>query len=428
VGAGPGGSNYGQYILVLNAAGQNVVASDINNELADDKARAVFGQATWTPTGLSALHITGGVRYNWEEKHGIVHTISPVTRQRIPAAEVNQTRKWTKTTYKLNAAYDIRPENMVYVDHSTGFKSGGFAYGVNAAYNPEFLDSWEIGTKNRFLDNRLQVNASAWKYDYTDQVTTIPQFYFDPLLVPVNGTGVANTITTVNAGNSEIKGQSVDVSFAITRNDSLNLNVQHIDSKYNKFDLTQLYTQLHYFAWCTAQPDGATPTGGCVGGNIINLQPGISTTGDQNGPSVNYNGTRAGANPEWAGTLSYSHTFRGMGADWDAQASYYYFGERLNGNQAAPFTSNYYLPLDAYSTIDLSLRYRPTGAKWSVLAYVRNVGDKLYRVARGFTSNNAGAQYNPATLATTLNTVNYALTTAAYGPPRTFGIVFDTSF
>jgi iron complex outermembrane recepter protein len=213
------------------------------------------------------------------------------SRQRIPAAEINQTRKWTKTTYKANIAHDIRPENMVYMDHSTGFKSGGFAYGVNATYNPEFLKAREIGTKNRFLDNRLQVNVSAWDYDYTDQVTTIPQFYLDPVLVPVSGTGVANTITTVDAGNSTI-------------------NVQHIDSKYNKFDLTQLYTQLHHFAWCTAQPYGATPVGGC-----------------------------AGANPEWAGNVTYGHTLHGMGAERNAQLTYHYVGERLNSNQPAPNTS-----------------------------------------------------------------------------------------
>jgi hypothetical protein len=241
--------------------------------------------------------------------------------------------------------------------------------------------------------------------------------------------GVGQTITTANAGNSKIKGQSLDVQFAMTADDELSLNVQHLTAVYNNFDLTALYTKLHYFAWCTAQPDGATPAGGCTGGSIINLQPGISTTGDQSGPSVNYTGTRAGANPVWGGNLVYDHTFHGMNAAWDAQLSYHYTGDRLNGNQAAPNTTNSFLPLDAYSTLDFSLRYRPGDAKWSVMAYVRNATDKLYRVSRGFASNGNGVQYNPATAATTvLPNVNYAYTTAAYGPPRTFGIVFDTSF
>ncbi|MGC4029990.1 MAG: TonB-dependent receptor [Steroidobacteraceae bacterium] len=429
MGISPGalGTLYGQYSVILDANGNNVIASDIANMLNDVKARAVFGQATWTPGWLPALHVTGGARYNWEEKHAIIYTISPITRQPIPAANINQTKSWNKITYKGNIAFDIRPQNMIYVDHSTGFKSGGFAYGVAAAYEPEYLSAWEIGSKNRFLDNRLQVNVSAWDYSYRNQVTTIPQFYFDPELVPVNGTGIANTITSTNAGNSKVRGQSLDVLFALTDNDMLSFNVQHIKAKYTNYDLTSLYRRLNYFAWCTTSPDGSSVGGTCAG-PVVNLLPGTSTTGDQSGVSVNYNGTMAGANPEWAGNAAYEHTFHFANAQWKGQVSYHYMGERVNGNQVAPNTTNSYLPLDSYQTFDLSLRYQPNGAKWSVLGYVRNVGDELYRVARGYTSNNSGVQYNPANQAAVLSQVNYAYTTAAYGPPRTFGVAVEASF
>jgi hypothetical protein len=36
--------------------------------------------------------------------------------------------------------------------------------------------------------------------------------------------------------------------------------------------------------------------------------------------------------------------------------------------------------------------------------------------------------FNPANAAVVPGAVNCAYTTAAYGPPRTFGIVFDASF
>ena len=43
------------------------------------------------------------------------------------------------------------------------------------------MKAYEVGTKNRFLDNRLQVNATAFLYDYRDfQVSALgtgSQFY-----------------------------------------------------------------------------------------------------------------------------------------------------------------------------------------------------------------------------------------------------------
>ena len=75
-----------------------------------------------------------------------------------------------------------------------GYKSGGFAtfgYDLHGQdinddgsapagttpleFDPEQVDSYEIGAKTRLLDNTLQLNASLFRYDYTD----LQLVYFD---------------------------------------------------------------------------------------------------------------------------------------------------------------------------------------------------------------------------------------------------------
>ena len=83
-------------------------------------------------------------------------------------------KSFTKTTWKAGAEYDLTPKNMVYATASTGFKAGGFNQSATAApgsttalaYEPEVLTAYELGSRNRFLEDRLQVNLEGfyWKY------------------------------------------------------------------------------------------------------------------------------------------------------------------------------------------------------------------------------------------------------------------------
>src|SRR6185437_2675348 len=168
--------------------GTPVVTQDIPNILNEDHAQAAFGQATWTPGALPALHVTGGLRYNWEHKHGII-TIYPANGPLAigafgPTGIFDQSHTWSATTYKANISYDLTPRNMVYVDRSTGFQSGGYGYGSSPAYQPTHIWAWEIGTKNRFLNNTLQVNASAWYYQYSNQTANISDVFLVNFVPP----------------------------------------------------------------------------------------------------------------------------------------------------------------------------------------------------------------------------------------------------
>ena len=390
-------------------AGSPVVYQDIPNLENDDNARAIFGQATWTPWFLESLHVTGGARYNSEDKHGIVTifpTDGPIAIGAFgPTGIFDESHLWTATTYKANISYDLTKDNLVYIDRSTGFQSGGYGYGGSPAYQPTHIKAWEIGSKNRFFDNTLQVNISAWYYNYTNQTANISDVFlvkFSPFAPDIP----FNFITVANAGSSIDRGQSVDVQWNATRDDRIGANVEHINAVYTNFDLTQRYLA----------------TAASFGVPFAVLYPGYSATGNQSGPSFNYNGTQVGGAPKMAIYSNYDHTFRFGERTVTTQVVYRYQGQTRNGNQDAPNMppGDAFAELPGYSTFDLNIGYAPADGKYSITLWSRNLANKVYETGRGYSNANASALAPAASL--------FAYETATYGPPRTFGVRVQANF
>jgi iron complex outermembrane receptor protein len=152
-----------------------------------------FGQASYHI--YDNLSVTAGLRYSYDKKK------SDIFRKEFTAPAATSFKKdddWNKTTWKLGVDWNVTEESMLYASVSTGFKSGGFLQ-IEAAepYDEETVTAYEIGSKNRFFDNRLQANISAYYYDYKDmQLRTIRDL---------------NSIVS-NAGESEIKGIEVELT------------------------------------------------------------------------------------------------------------------------------------------------------------------------------------------------------------------------
>lgn len=103
---------------------------------------------------------------------------------------------------KLNAAFDIDPDNMIYLTYSEGYRNGG----VNAVpacppdvdesdtqnlcaledevfIAPDQIENYEIGYKGLLLDGRLSFNAALYYIDWTDlQVDTVTTFGSLPIV------------------------------------------------------------------------------------------------------------------------------------------------------------------------------------------------------------------------------------------------------
>ena len=67
-------------------------------------------------------------------------------------------------------------QTLVYVSYSRGYKAGGFnppnTVATPQSYAPEFVNAYEVGTKNELFARTLTVNLTAFHYDYQNFQTT----------------------------------------------------------------------------------------------------------------------------------------------------------------------------------------------------------------------------------------------------------------
>ena len=158
------------------------------------KSWALFGEAYWNVT--DTLKVTAGLRVTRDDKRAILYPsqillggggalngssggiISGGYKANDP---LNQ--RWTKPTGRL--VIDWKPDlaftddTLIYASASHGYKGGGanparpginvgnVQFGeISPTFRPEYVNAFEIGTKNSFDGGRLTLNATGFFYDY----------------------------------------------------------------------------------------------------------------------------------------------------------------------------------------------------------------------------------------------------------------------
>jgi iron complex outermembrane recepter protein len=138
----------------------------------------------------------------------------------------NQSASYNKVTWRAGADWDITDKNLLYGSVETGFKSGGFFFSSDYdVYQPETITAYTIGSKNRFLDNRLQANVELfyWKYR-NQQISHLSTDSAHDTIFP-----------TQNVGQSTIKGIELDLQARPLQNTLLSADIQYNDAVYNSF-------------------------------------------------------------------------------------------------------------------------------------------------------------------------------------------------
>ena len=167
----------------LGIPGYDMDLRFFNNETKPARTNSfgLFGEGYWELTDTT--NVTLGLRYTRDEKDVRSRTHLLESSGAKPPF-VKQQKTWSTGTGRLSLDQELdfgfTDQSMVFGSISRGFKPGGFnpsaAVGLLAAetFDPETVWAYEIGTKNRLLDNRLQANLSAFFYDYQDyQVSKI---------------------------------------------------------------------------------------------------------------------------------------------------------------------------------------------------------------------------------------------------------------
>ncbi|MEM9255825.1 MAG: TonB-dependent receptor [Pseudomonadota bacterium] len=151
-------------------------------------------------------------------------------------------------TYDVKLQYFLSDSAQLYGGYSRGFKSGGigmdpeagggqpsgqnsdlllelagigngtgFADLEDPTYDPEYIDTWEVGLKTDYLGGRGRVNVAAFYNDIEDNQFAV-----------FSGTG----FRVLNASTAEVSGVEVENFFAVSESLILNAAVTWLDTKY----------------------------------------------------------------------------------------------------------------------------------------------------------------------------------------------------
>jgi iron complex outermembrane recepter protein len=165
------------------------------------KSWGFFGEAYWNVT--DTVKVTVGARLTRDSKRAVLYPSQLLLGGGGPFGtsggqisggyKANEPlyQRWSKPTGRL--VVDWKPEfaftddTLIYASASRGYKGGGAnpaRPGINDAnvqfgdisptFRAEYVNAFEIGTKNSFDGGRLTLNATAFYYDYKDyQVSQI---------------------------------------------------------------------------------------------------------------------------------------------------------------------------------------------------------------------------------------------------------------
>jgi iron complex outermembrane recepter protein len=142
-------------------------------------AWAAYAQGTYTLD--NGLGFTVGARHTEE-------TADFTQYYRLQLADPQSDSKtFSADTIKLGVNWQITDDFLTYASYTEGFKSGGFnpvppansigggQIGRPVPYDPENVESYEIGGKITLLDQRLRFNLAVFRAEYSGM--QLPQFF-----------------------------------------------------------------------------------------------------------------------------------------------------------------------------------------------------------------------------------------------------------
>jgi iron complex outermembrane recepter protein len=204
------------------------VGVDLFTRVANESV-ALFGQGTFDIS--EQLSVTAGLRWTQDDKEiQLVHLREASGRYIVgaPGTQDTFTEEWSEVTPKLGLELQLTDDALLYLSYAKGFKSGGFnarplsgIAEVQTPYDPETVDSYELGAKTRWWDRRMTANLAVFFNDYTDMQLTInatPQNFVR------------------NAGEAEIKGAELEVVTRLAQGFDVNLAVGYLDAQYTELD------------------------------------------------------------------------------------------------------------------------------------------------------------------------------------------------
>ena len=296
------------------------------------------------------------------------YTIDPATG----VAARNLGDESDATTGTLGVQWDPKEGTMAYARYSRGYKAFGLSAGsflIAPEAKPEFVNSYEVGLKTN-VGRTLQVNASVYYLDYQDLQA--------PVTVRIGPTNVSQF---VNIEKSVSKGLELGIIWQPIQPLRISLDYGYNDTEITKsIPLVDVYNNIN----TTAQD---------ITGNRLPQAP-------KNKVALNVN---YGIQMD-AGTLT-------LGATYLSRDEAYPNVVPAPGSEAP-----------SWDQFDVRAHWAPKSNKYTIIAYVKNVGD-----TDGYDAAVAPSQRN-RNLAVPSDQFANGGQNLELTPPRTYGIEFQYRF
>ena len=334
------------------------------------RSLAGFGEATYSLT--DRLRVIGGLRYTQDRRAVLDGRDTDTNAGGITYSTFGGRATQSKLDYRAGLEFDVGPQNMLFATVATGFKSGGPQNNTSPAFKPETLRAYELGSRNRFFDNRLQVNVELFYLSYRNQQ------------IQVIGPDAEGTIAAViqNAGSARSYGADIDVIAKPTSHDTLSLNLEFNPTRYTSFVYEQpIFFIANGIMGCPITPTGEIGVVGPIG-------------------RVDCSGRDLIRAPRWSGSATYMHSFDlGAGSTLDVQGDFKFASRRE--------LSSFFIANSvgrSYQTLNASITYSAKDSGLRITGFVRNITNE--------------AVYTGVVLS------NFApgLAGGSISPPRTYGV------
>ncbi len=381
------------------------------------ESKALFGEVYYDIT--DEVKLTLGLRYTEDEKtirdRQLLLNADEETGERIfqrfdadepiPISYRDDDDSWEEFTGRAVIDWQITGDNMVYASYSRGYKGGGFNPpfdpqlfpSATETFEPEFVDAFEIGSKNVFFDGTLQANFTAFFYDYEDlQVSKI-----------INRTSFNENT------DAEIYGLETELIWAPTDQWLLNANISYLHTEVQDFesidtrdptagrddvtlvkDLAQAFNCLAeippdvYNALVPPAAPGLSPQ--------LSSCPGLAASGIpiSDGIPEDLSGNDLQNSPEYSVSLGAQYTFYLPGNhSLSARVDYYW--------QDDMYARNFNKPIDKIESWDVwnaQMTLLSADETWYVRAYGKNLGDDDELVGMYVTDPSSGLFTNVFTI------------------------------
>ena len=277
---------------------------------------------------------------------------------------------WDAVIWSVDAEYRPTEDYMIYGRISTGYRAGGF--NDSSAYNPpikeEHLINYEGGVKGLFMDQRLNMQFSAFFQDFQDRQQVAEMDANLPLCSATQNTDCLQPTAssplqeyTTNIPDSEIYGFELQGDYYVTPQIKVGGYYTFLESSLGTFTATTL-----------GDPNPLVGTH-----TYLDTESGEMRTTAYNLPK-DWTGSRLPQQPKhkWAITASYETTFDSIPGSFNFSGWLNYTGERY------PMVRNIESQImAAYNRVDVRATWTSPDENLTISGFVQNLMDETGLVA-----------------------------------------------